>query len=182
MAIAHPLDIEYLIFRMKPKHHDVLYSGRAYHFLENLDRGHLISIRHGLGKPFQYFRIPFDVASRDKDAFSRHTPQQTFVRQRVNGVANRLPGRSILIRQLIFGGQRRTLFFFLPGAEILQRLGGVGRSLLHGLIDGQPLHNAVQEAGDIAVARAHAVHKVFTGNDAEFMELASVVAQTAMLA
>ena len=110
-AIAHPLDIEYLIFRMNPKHHDVLCSGRAYHFLENLDRGHRISIRHGLGKPFQYFRIPFDVASRDKDAFSRRTPQQTFVRQRVNGVANRLPGRSILIRQLIFGGQRRTLFF-----------------------------------------------------------------------
>lgn len=51
----------------------------------------------------RYFRIPFDVASRDKDAFSRHT-QQTFVRQRVNGVANRLPGRSILIRRLIFGG------------------------------------------------------------------------------
>ena len=69
-----------------------------------------------------------------------------------------------------------AVHFFLPGAEILQRLGGVGRSLLHGLIDGQPLHNAVQEAGDIAVARAHAVHKVFTGNDAEFMELASVVA------
>lgn len=112
MAIAHPLDIEYLIFRMKPKHHDVLCSGRAYHFLENLDRGHLISIRHGLGKPFQYFRIPFDVASRDKDAFSRHTPQQTFVRQRVNGVANRLPGRSILIRQLIFEGQRRTFFSY----------------------------------------------------------------------
>ena len=110
MAIAHPLDTEYLIFRMNPKHHGVLCSGRAYHFLENLDRGHHISIRHGLGKPFQYFRIPFDVASRDKDAFSRHTPQQTFVRQRVNGVANRLPGRSILIRRLIFGGQRRTFF------------------------------------------------------------------------
>ena len=91
IAIAHPLDIEYLIFRMNPKHHDELCSGRAYHFLENLDRGHRISIRHGLGKPFQYFRIPFDVASRGKDAFSRRTPQQTFVRQRVNGVANRLP-------------------------------------------------------------------------------------------
>ena len=58
------------------------------------------------------FRIPFDVASRDKDAFSRRTPQQTFVRQRVNGVANRLPGRSILIRRLIFGGQRRTFFSY----------------------------------------------------------------------
>lgn len=58
----------------------------------------------------RYFRIPFDVASRDKDAFSRHT-QQTFVCQRVNGVANRLPGRSILIRRLIFGGQHHTLFF-----------------------------------------------------------------------
>lgn len=111
MAIAHPLDTEYLILRMNPKHHGVLCFGRAYHFLDNLDRGHHISIRHGLGKPFQYFRIPFDVASRDKDAFSRRTPQQTFVRQRVNGVANRLPGRSILIRRLIFGGQRRTLFF-----------------------------------------------------------------------
>lgn len=112
IAIAHPLDIEYLIFRMNPKHHGVLCSGRAYHFLENLDRGHRISIRHGLGKPFQYFQIPFDVASRDKDAFSRHTPQQTFVRQRVNGVANRLPGRSILIRRLIFGGQCRTFFSY----------------------------------------------------------------------
>lgn len=110
-AIAHPLDIEYLIFRMNPKHHGVLCSGRAYHFLDNLDRGHHISIRHGLGKPFQYFRIPFDVASRDKDAFSRRTPQ-AFVRQRVNGVANRLPGRSILIRRLIFGGQRRTFFSY----------------------------------------------------------------------
>ena len=105
MAIAHPLDIEYLIFRMNPKHHDVLCSGRAYHFLDNLDGGHHISIRHGLGKPFQYFRIPFDVASR-------HTPPQAFVRQRVNGVANRLPGRSILIRRLIFGGQRRTFFSY----------------------------------------------------------------------
>ena len=97
---------------MNTKHHGVLCSGRAYHFLENLDRGHHISIRHGLGKPFQYFRIPFDVASRDKDAFSRRTPQQAFVRQRVNGVANRLPGRSILIRRLIFGGQCRTLFSY----------------------------------------------------------------------
>lgn len=60
----------------------------------------------------RYFRIPFDVASRDKDAFSRRTPQQTFVRQHVNGVANRLPGRSILIRRLIFGGQRRTFFSY----------------------------------------------------------------------
>lgn len=112
MAIAHPLDIEYLIFRMNPKHHGVLCSGRAYHFLDNLDRGHHISIRHGLGKPFQYFRIPFDVASRDKDAFSRRAPQQTFVCQRVNSVANRLPGRSILIRRLIFGGQCRTFFSY----------------------------------------------------------------------
>ena len=64
------------------------------------------------------FRIPFDVASRDKDAFSRHTPQQTFVRQRVNGVANRLPGRSILIRRLIFGGQRRTGREF-PGLDFI---------------------------------------------------------------
>lgn len=111
IAIAHPLDIEYLILRMNPKHNGVLCSGRAYHFLDNLDRGHRISIRHGLGKPFQYFRIPFDVASRDKDAFSRRTPQ-TFVRQHVNGVANRLPGRSILIRQLIFEGQRRTFFSY----------------------------------------------------------------------
>lgn len=55
------------------------------------------------------FRIPFDVASRDKDAFSRRTPQ-TFVRQRVNGVANRLPVRRI--RRLIFGGQRRTFFSY----------------------------------------------------------------------
>lgn len=86
MAIAHPLDIEYLILRMNPKHHGVLCSGRAYHFLENLDRGHRISIRHGLGKPFQYFRIPFDVSSRDKDAFSRRTPQQTFVCQRVKAL------------------------------------------------------------------------------------------------
>lgn len=31
------------------------------------------------------FRIPFDVASRDKDAFSRHTPQ-TFVRQHVKAL------------------------------------------------------------------------------------------------
>ena len=111
-AIAHPLDIEYLILRMNSKHNGVLCSGRAYHFLDNLDRGHHISIRHGLGKPFQYFRIPFDVASRDKDAFSRRTPQQTFVRQHVNSVANRLPGRSILIRRLIFGGQRRTFFSY----------------------------------------------------------------------
>ena len=112
MAIAHPLDIEYLILRMNSKHNGVLCSGMAYHFLENLDSGHHISIRHGLGKPFQYFRIPFDVSSRDKDAFSRRTPQQASVRQRVNGVANRLPGRSILIRQLIFGGQRRTFFSY----------------------------------------------------------------------
>ena len=112
MAIAHPLDIEYLILRMNTKHHDVLCSGRAYPVSYTHLRAHEISIRHGLGKPFQYFRIPFDVASRDKDAFSRHTPQQTFVRQRVNGVANRLPGRSILIRQLIFEGQRRTFFSY----------------------------------------------------------------------
>ena len=103
---------------MNPKHHGVLCSGRAYLFLENLDRGHHISIQHGLGKPFQYFQIPFDVASQDKDAFSRHTPQQTFVRQRVNGVANRLPGHGILIRQLIFGGQRRTGRKF-PGLDFI---------------------------------------------------------------
>ena len=43
--------------------------------------------------------------------FFRHTPQQALIHQRFNGIANSLPGYGILIRQLIFGGQRRTLFF-----------------------------------------------------------------------
>ena len=94
------------------------YCGRIGKRAESLCPGRVIHDSpvlpdtYGLGKPFQYFRIPFDVASRDKAAFSRHTPQQTFVRQRVNGLANRLPGRSILIRLLIFEGQRRTFFSY----------------------------------------------------------------------
>ena len=44
--------------------------------------------------------------------FFRHTPQQALIHQRFNGIANSLPGYGILIRQLIFGGQRRTFFSY----------------------------------------------------------------------
>ena len=49
------------------------------------------------------FQIHMSIAG-----FFRHTPQQALIHQRFNGIANSLPGYGILIRQLIFGGQRRT--------------------------------------------------------------------------
>lgn len=50
--------------------------------------------------------------------FFRHTPQQALIHQRFNGIANSLPGYGILIRQLIFGGQRRTGREF-PGLDFI---------------------------------------------------------------
>lgn len=59
------------------------------------------------------FQIHMSIAD-----FFRHTPQQALIHQRFNGIANSLPGYGILIRQLIFGGQRRTGREF-PGLDFM---------------------------------------------------------------
>ena len=59
------------------------------------------------------FQIHMSIAG-----FFRHTPQQALIHQRFNGIANSLPGYGILIRQLIFGEQRRTGREF-PGLDFI---------------------------------------------------------------
>lgn len=59
------------------------------------------------------FQIHMSIAG-----FFRRTPQQALIHQRFNGIANSLPGYGILIRQLIFGGQRRTGREF-PGFDFI---------------------------------------------------------------
>lgn len=59
------------------------------------------------------FQIHMSIAG-----FFRRTPQQALIHQRFNGIANSLPGYGILIRQLIFGGQRRTGREF-PGLDFI---------------------------------------------------------------